>query len=94
MTPERGQQIDKLFHSVLERPPEERASFLSEACAGDEAVRAEVEALIASHEQSGEFLDSPAYEIASGKLANDSVEELAIGETLGHYKILGTLGAP
>src|SRR5712691_7521435 len=91
MTPERWQHIDRLFHSALERVPEERASFLTEACGDDESVRSDVEALIAAHEQSGEFLDAPAYEIASGKLANDSAE-LAVGEALGHYKILGTLG--
>nr|MBA2525006.1 serine/threonine protein kinase [Pyrinomonadaceae bacterium] len=91
MTPERWQHIDKLFHLVLGRPPEERAGFLSEACAGDEAVCAEVEALIKAHEQSGEFLDAPAYEVTSGTLASGSRQQ-AVGEILGHYKILGTLG--
>src|SRR6266851_8735673 len=91
MTSERWQHIDRLFHAALERPPEERVGFLAEACACDESVRSEVEALIAAHERSGEFLDAPAYEMASGKLANGSAG-LAVGETLGHYKILGTLG--
>ena len=92
MTPERWRHVDRLFHSALERVPEERAGFLTEACGDDDSVLGEIEALIAAHEQSGEFLDAPAYEIASGKLASDAAE-LAVGEALGHYKILGTLGA-
>jgi serine/threonine-protein kinase len=92
MTPERWRHIDRLFHSALERVPEERASFLTQPCGDDDSVRGEIEALIAAHEQTGEFLDAPAYELASGKLASEAVE-LAVGEALGHYKILGTLGA-
>jgi len=37
MKTERWHQLDKLFHSALEREPGERATFLDEACAGDEA---------------------------------------------------------
>jgi hypothetical protein len=68
-----------------------KLSRLAEAFGGDESVRSEVEALIAAHEQSGEFLDSPAYEIASGTLAKGSRRQ-AVGEILGYDKILGTLG--
>lgn len=51
MKPERWQQIDSLFHSALEREPEERAAFLDEACAGDESLRKQVEALLAADEE-------------------------------------------
>ena len=60
MTPERWQQIDQLFHSVLERPPDVRAEFLEQACRGDKFLRSEVESLIESHEQSDSFIDKPA----------------------------------
>ena len=83
--------MDRLFHSALERPPEERARFLAEACGSDEAVRQKVEALIAAHEESGEFLDAPAFEASGAKLALDRPSPLVNG-ILGHYKILGTLG--
>jgi len=39
MKPEHWQQLDKLFHSVLERQPENRAAFLEEACSGDELLQ-------------------------------------------------------
>lgn len=37
-------------------------------CGPDEGVRQKVEALIAAHEQSGEFLDAPAFELAGSTL--------------------------
>ena len=42
-----------LFLAALERPPDERAAFLQEACAGDEELRREVESLLAHHDDAG-----------------------------------------
>ena len=63
MKPERWQQLDKLFHSALERKPEERKIFLDEACASDEQLRKEVQELIAAHEKAGSFIENPALEV-------------------------------
>jgi Kae1-associated kinase Bud32 len=84
--------VDRLFHSALKRRPEERAAFLAKACGTDEAVRQKVEALIAAHEQSGEFLDTPAFEVATSKLPLDRADSL-VNRIVDHYKILGALGA-
>ena len=65
MDPERWQQIDKLLEEVLERPREQRRAFLDTACAGDESLRKEVEALLAAHERQEGVLDSPALEVAA-----------------------------
>jgi eukaryotic-like serine/threonine-protein kinase len=46
MTPERWQQVEKLYHAVLEREPSQRAAFLQRACAGNEELRQEVESLL------------------------------------------------
>ena len=67
MKPERWQQLDTLFHSALEREPHDRASFLDEACAGDQQLRREVEALIAANEQAGSFIEKPALELERGR---------------------------
>ncbi len=91
MTPERWQQIKGLFHAALEREPHARAPFLDQACPGDDALRSEVESLLSSHEQSGEFIDSPAYEAAAG-LMNENASGLTASEILGSYRILSTLG--
>jgi eukaryotic-like serine/threonine-protein kinase len=42
MTPERWQQIEKLFHAALELKAREREAFLEEACGNDESLRREV----------------------------------------------------
>ena len=38
MTPERWQQIDRIFHAVLQRDPSQRSAFVAESCAGDPAL--------------------------------------------------------
>ena len=95
MKPERWQQLDQLFHAALERKPEERAAFLDEACAGDEELRKEVEALIAAHEQSVSFIEKPALEVEARLLANeqsDAGAESMVGKTIGHYRLIALLG--
>ena len=91
MTPERWQQIDQLFHSALERAPQERALFITEACAGDEALKREVESLVKSHERAESFIEQPASDVAAELLAGGRVK-LAIGEQIGHYTIMAQLG--
>ena len=66
MTPERWQQAREIFKLALEREASERAAFLNEACAEDESLRLEVESLLASLEEGGSFLETPAYRIAAG----------------------------
>jgi eukaryotic-like serine/threonine-protein kinase len=92
MTPERWQQVKNVFHSALEHESSHRALFLDEACAGDVLLRKEVESLIASHERTGSFIDSPAYELGAELLTEDHAE-LAVGQRVAHYEILALLGA-
>ena len=86
MTPERWQQVKQIFNSALSYRPEERDSFLSEACSGDAGLRREVESLIASHEQSGSFIDEPAFAAAASLLADEKVA-LSTGDTIGSYEV-------
>ncbi|MFL6334245.1 MAG: protein kinase domain-containing protein [Pyrinomonadaceae bacterium] len=92
MTPKRYQRIGKLYHSVLELAPDERPPFLAQACDGDEELLREVESLIASHEQAGSFIESPAIEVAAKIVAEDSYSEM-VGRHLSHYEIKELLGA-
>ncbi|HEV8371088.1 MAG TPA: protein kinase [Pyrinomonadaceae bacterium] len=86
MTPERWQQVKAIFNSAIQCLPEERNSFLSQACSGDDQLRSEVESLIASYEKSGEFIDEPAYQAASW-LAEEK-PELKVGQTVGSYRVI------
>src|SRR5262245_34827719 len=52
-----------LFLTALEKEdPAQHQAYLDEACAGDPALRARVEALLRPHEREGKFLDVPAVE--------------------------------
>ena len=71
MTPERWQQIDELYQAAVDHDASRRATFLSQACAGDIELRREVETLIASHEQAGSFIAEPAVKVVARVLAGD-----------------------
>lgn len=90
MTPERHQQIGEVYHAALEVDREERPAFLDRACGSDEALRREVESLIASHEQASDFIAKPALAVAAGLLAG---RESLVGQRLAHYRVLSLVGA-
>ena len=76
MTPDRWQQIERIYHSALEVAENERPAFLQKVCAGDEALRQEVESLLRS-EQSGErFIEEPALEVAAKMFAREEPQSL------------------
>jgi hypothetical protein len=64
-----GKQVDNLMQAVLERPPEERDTFLRHAWIGSEALEREVRSLLTSQPTSGSFLERPAIEVAARALA-------------------------
>ena len=83
MKSDRWQQLDELFHAVLERAPEARAAFLDDVCGGDQKLRKEVEALIAANEQAGSFIEKPALEVEARSLGNE--QERRILDLSGYY---------
>ena len=91
MKPERWDEVDKILQSVLERAPGERGAYLDEACAGDEQLRARVESVLAAHEQAGSLMKEPAF--ASAGAFAPAADGLKAGARVGHYEILGPLGA-
>ncbi len=92
MTPERYQQIGDLYHAALEIDAAERAAFLERECAADEDLRREVESLIASHEQSADFIAIPAISVAAELLAAREAEGLK-GQVVGRYRVLSLIGS-
>src|SRR5918911_1583926 len=92
MRPERWQQISTVFQAALARGPAERAAFLREACADDDSLRREVEALLSSYGRADDFIEQPAAEVAARLGAGEEAESV-IGQALGPYKILRQLGA-
>ena len=49
MTPERHQQVKRLFLATVELPPPDAARYLREACGNDRTLRQEVESLLSHH---------------------------------------------
>ena len=66
MTADRWQQVDKILEQALEQERDRRKSFLDEACRGDDALRQEVESLLAAHERAGSLLNSAAVGMSRG----------------------------
>ena len=92
MTPERWRQIEQIYQSTLEREESQRASFLKEACAGDEELRREVESCLAHKDQAESFIEVHALEAATRAHAEGQTQSL-VGRQLGAYKIISLLGA-
>jgi len=91
MKRERWNQVDRLLDAALELPPEKRAAFLDEACSGDEVLRKELDALLASDDGARSFLEQPALEVAARALVDK--KDSLLGQIAGHYKIISRLGA-
>jgi eukaryotic-like serine/threonine-protein kinase len=95
VTPEQWQAIKEVLHAAWEHEPDERATFLDDACRGNSALRRQVESLLAAGPNSLSNIQDP--------LAGDATDLLAVRdrtepdpskhpERIGPYKILDVLG--
>lgn len=92
MNPERWQQIDQLFHAALACEPGERAAFLANQCAGDTALRSEVESLLSSLEEADDFIETPAGDVAA-ELLGTHKSAFEPGQQIQNYRIVRELGS-
>ena len=88
MTPERWRRIEALYHAALTRRESERSAFLAEASADDDALRCEVESLLAQPAE--HFLAGPA--VAAAQLPSPRSASVAVGSRLGVYQLEALLG--
>jgi hypothetical protein len=69
-----------IFLTALEKDsPDERASYLDDACAGDTVLRQRVEALLQSHQEAGNFLQRPALQGAAAGQGHPSATQTEPG---------------
>ncbi|MBK8316337.1 MAG: protein kinase [Acidobacteria bacterium] len=88
MTPERYQQIEKIYNAALDLKPDELTPFLEEACAGDDNLLLEVRRLLDANEKVTDFLNNPAVEEAK------KIEEPSfIGRQIGRYQLTSEIGS-
>lgn len=96
MKPERWQEIERICNSALDLPPGERRGFVQSACAGDDALREEVDRLLARQQEAEDFMAVPALEIAAGESSPEQASKLgpdALPASLLHYRIEEQIGA-
>ena len=87
MSPDRWQQVERLYFEALEREFPQRTAFLAEACSGDDALRREVESLLAQESYSTKAggpvnnpLDRPAWEGAGAEVGGKGRDSLYAGD--------------
>jgi hypothetical protein len=90
MTPERHRLLEELCHNASERDPADRPAFLDDACADDQALRREVEELLAQAEEAVHFIETPALDVAAAALAR---ARTPVGRKVGPYTVLSLLGS-
>jgi serine/threonine protein kinase len=90
---------ETIFHLAREKPPEQRAAFLDEACGGDPALHQRLEILLAADEHPGSFLQLPLQYNGNGELDRNvgrSVFQLGVqqapGTSIGPYKLVEKIG--
>jgi len=87
----RLEKVEEIFHAALDQEPDKLNAFLDKKCAGDEVLRRKVEALLASHQEAGSFIETPVASLAATIVENGEAD-LLIGQTIGHYKISKRIG--
>ncbi|HOB76128.1 MAG TPA: serine/threonine-protein kinase [Phycisphaerae bacterium] len=98
MSPQRHEQIKKLFLASCELEPPARSAFLEQACAGDPELQAEVESLLAFHHPATILeevtADVPVQESASSPgAASDAQARFLPGTIIAdRYRIVNLLG--
>ena len=100
MKPERWQNVERIYHSALQRDGSQRRLFLDRECAQDQALRREVESLLRYAQHPAKFFEMPALEVVAKRLADDlrahdpdpGKPDKMIGARIAQYRILQKLG--
>ncbi len=87
-------RLEELFHAALELEPAARAEFLDRECA-DDAVRAELEELLAADAGAARFLTPPSQHTLDAALADRSGGSGALepGTRIGAYTVVRKLAS-
>ena len=90
MTPERWIRVKEVFAAALEQEAARRASYVEEACVGDDELRTEVVSLLEAHETAGAFIEEEAAQRIG--LTSAPPKKDWIGQRLGPYRIIDEAG--
>jgi serine/threonine protein kinase len=89
---DRWETLERTYNTASELRGEDRARFLAGACANDDAMRRQVEALLAHTDARESVLDRPATELAAALMTDTDAAGLT-GRRIGPYEILELIGS-
>src|ERR1043166_7362521 len=89
--PERWARIKELFEAAADLDPAGRADLLTKECGDDTALRREIESLLESDENTGGFIEEPAFAIPRD-LFPENGEEPVAGRKFGAYQLVREIG--
>jgi serine/threonine protein kinase len=92
MTPENLARIRAIYEAALAKDALERAAFLDQECQGDQAIRQEVDLLLAAQQRLPDWLREPL--LAPAPILRDSAASLPRmeGRQLSGYKLVREIG--
>ena len=87
----RWREISRLFERAVSLPTDERAAYLSAACAGDTELQSEIESLLENDSDTGWSNDFDR--VVKGSLVSWQAEADSLeGRAISHYEVVGLLG--
>jgi serine/threonine-protein kinase len=89
----RWDRVRDLLHQALELDAVRRDAYLDQVCAGDPALRAELESLLSSSSGTT-WLDTMVFagDVAAAVLEEEAGQRIEPGRLIGHYRIVEKLG--
>jgi eukaryotic-like serine/threonine-protein kinase len=82
--------VEAVFNAARQKPLQEQAAYLDQACDDDPALRRRVEQLLAAQAEMGSFLGSPAPELDATRDLPGVTE--GPGTVIGPYRLLQQIG--
>jgi serine/threonine protein kinase len=94
LSSDRWSKIGRLLDELLDLEPGERSAYLEQACAGDAALRTDIELLLRDCDEAVDFLEQPAAEYAAPLVRHleDQVPAPTGGMRVGPYLIVREAG--
>jgi hypothetical protein len=84
MEPERWKRIDSLLRSAEDCAPSERNAYLEKECGEDVGLLLEVQSLLAAQDGIGDFMETPAVDVAARSMAGDRDTEHGATSVVRH----------
>src|SRR5262245_19196265 len=90
MNPQHWLDVERLFHEALALPPQRRTAFLNDSCAGNDALKQDVQSLL-DESSADDFLEQPAADPAIRPQA--PTHPSLVGRRLSEYEVTARIGA-